>query len=261
MNALRGIALAGFCCLIAWPLSARAQDIQIDHYKLISSKRLSRTIYGNTYKADVRNGSDADLNIAASLSSTSTSIVVADGSLSFGDVPAGATVQSNDTFSLRVDRRKPFDLSALQWSPQTTPLPPTSFALIDQALAAGTIDADAALLFKVYVEFDDSALPAEYRGRDDGFFEARAVLAAMERFDTLSPDTQQLIAPFLREPDAPGSWYEQRAANQLGHPVAVESGAAAQASLRRTRNTSKRVADGRRRTTVDAGRGSAATVM
>src|SRR3989344_2421820 len=181
-----------------------AETIVIHTSTLVSSVRISRTVYENTYKADVSNWGTADATITASLASTAAHITVMEGALSFGDVVEGATQESTDTFTVRHDRSLPFDNDALVWTVQATPLPPTTFDLINKALADGVIDAETALVYKVFDEFDDARLPAQYRGRDDGFFEATAITEAGELFNTLSPATQQLLAPFLFIPDVTG---------------------------------------------------------
>ena len=46
----------------------------------------------------------------------------------------------------------------------THTIPPTSFQLIDQALARGEITAETALIYKVFAAFGDDRLPSPYRG-------------------------------------------------------------------------------------------------
>jgi len=80
---------------------------------------------------------------------------------------------------------------------------PTTFELIEQALLDGLIDDETALTYKVFSEFQDARLPAEYQGRDEAFFEGIAIMDAARRFDTLTPATQAIMAPFLEFPDLP----------------------------------------------------------
>lgn len=204
MNAFRVVLFAGLSMLLWSSPPLWAADFEIDNYTLVSSTRVTRTVYEYTYKADVGNWSGADTSITATVTSTAPHIIVVENSLSFGDVPDGATVESTDTFIVRLDRSKPFDEKALVWTVQATPLPPTTFALIDPALASGAIDAETALVYKVYSEFNDARLPPQYRGRDDQFFEATATKEARRLFDTLSPATQQILAPLLQLPGFSG---------------------------------------------------------
>lgn len=78
---------------------------------------------------------------------------------------------------------------------------PTTFELIDAARSDGLIDAETALLYKVYAEFKDSRLPAQYLGRHDPHFEGIAIREAARQLGSLSPATAAIIAPFLEFPD------------------------------------------------------------
>lgn len=93
------------------------QDLTINqNYQLISRHRIGRTVYEYTYKASItNNGSDAK-NVIATITSTDPHTIIVDGDLYFGDVAAGATVTSNDTFTIRQDRRYPIDWSKLVWN-------------------------------------------------------------------------------------------------------------------------------------------------
>lgn len=82
----------------------------------------------------------------------------------------------------------------------------TSFALIEQALARGEINEETALVYKVFAVYLDPRLPARFQGDDS---QVRDTLIAGEvsaRWNTLSPETQALLAPFLLPPAVPGSW-------------------------------------------------------
>jgi hypothetical protein len=182
-----------------------ASGIAIDNYTLVSSTRVGRTVFDYTYKADVSNWGDADADITATLASTAANVTVVQGALDFGNVPLGATQTSSGTFTVRVDRSQPYDEEALSWTVQANALAPTTYQLIDQALAAGAIDSETALVYKVFAEFNDPRLPAQYGGRADAGFEASATQEAELSFDTLSPATQQLLAPLLQGPGGTGA--------------------------------------------------------
>jgi hypothetical protein len=171
-------------------------DLAVGNYTLVGSELVSGTVFEDTYTADVSNWSGDDATIEATLAPPAAGFSVVDGSVSFGDVQRGATRVGNDTFTIRRDHNQPLDASTLVWSARATPLPATTFELIDRAQASGGIDADTALLYKVFFEFNDNRLPEEYRGRDDGFFEARAIEVARKRFSSLSPAVQMLLALF-----------------------------------------------------------------
>lgn len=96
--------------------------------------------------------------------------------------------------------------------PSTAP-PPTSFALIDAAVAAGTINAETGLLYKVYNTFGDPRLPPQYHGDDSKVSDSHALDYALERWDTLSSPTREALRPFLTPPVYDGSWYDLRYAS------------------------------------------------
>ena len=192
-----------------------AEGIVIDGYSVVSSRRVGRTLYEYTYTADVSNWGMADVAVTATLASTAANITVLQGNLDFGDVVHGATQDSLGTFVVRIDRRQPFDTDALLWTAQATPLPPTTFELIDSALASGAINAETALVYKVFSEFGDGRLPAQYVGRDENRREATAMQDAIADYATLSAPTQALLEPFLLPPENPASWYQLRL-SQLG---------------------------------------------
>ncbi len=96
--------------------SIAAADFSIENYTLQSKKRVSRTEFLYTFKADIVNSGENAGGVTATLSSSVSSTVVVDGELAFGDIQGGQTAQSEDTFSIRQNRRVAFDASALAWT-------------------------------------------------------------------------------------------------------------------------------------------------
>jgi len=88
---------------------------------------------------------------------------------------------------------------------------PSSDDLIDAALTAGNISDEDATVYHLYAAFGDSRLPDGYRGAASGLPDSDAAMMAAVKFDSLSPDAQQKVLPFLTPPNAPGSWLEQSA--------------------------------------------------
>ena len=89
------------------------------------------------------------------------------------------------------------------------PLPgtgPTSVQLIDAALANGSIDNEQALIYKMFAEFGDPRLPAQYRGAPSPNIDSRIVAQVGRVLSTLSPQTQALLQPFFVLPLYDGSW-------------------------------------------------------
>jgi PKD repeat protein len=119
---MRTLCLAWFLALMStW---AWAADLTVGSYALQSSKRVSPTDFELVYKAQVTNTGPALRNVVATLVSSSAATVVVEGTLSFGDVAASATVVSIDTFTIRQNRSQPFDPSKLVWTVTGTPASP-----------------------------------------------------------------------------------------------------------------------------------------
>lgn len=194
-------------------------EYEFGTYALVSTKRISQTVFEYTYTADISNWSEAPATLAATLSSTAANVTVVDGALAFGEVARGGTVVSTDTFTIRQDRSQPFDESKLAWQVQATALAPTTFELIDQAVAGNVISAETGLLYKVFHEFGDERLPVEYRGRDDGAREATAIQQAIDSFASLSASAQAVLQPFLLPPADPASWYALAESAAAGPPA------------------------------------------
>jgi len=84
---------------------------------------------------------------------------------------------------------------------------PSSYALINQALAAGRINAETAHKYRVFAAFGDTRLPAPFRGDDGGLTEMpHTVLEAGALLQTFSAQTQAELRPFFMPPGEPGSW-------------------------------------------------------
>lgn len=83
----------------------------------------------------------------------------------------------------------------------------SSLDLIDTALAEENINYETSLIYKMYAIFSDDGLPLEYTSNvimlnvNEPFIEIR------ETFDSLSPETQEILSPFLKRPDDPESYY------------------------------------------------------
>jgi hypothetical protein len=88
-------------------------------------------------------------------------------------------------------------------------VPPTSYALIDSALAGGRIGVETAYRYRVFAAFGDTRLPAAYRGDDHEIDEFPAAARDAGRMmKTFSSATQAELQPFFVPPATPGSWLE-----------------------------------------------------
>lgn len=127
--------------LLLWSAigSVATQDLTIGNYTLISSQRLDRFTFEYVYRAQLSNPGPAVNAVTAVLTGTPTGVTVIEGELSFGDVPAGGTVTSSDTFKVRHDRRFAFPATALIWTINATPAnrAPVAEAGLDQTVLVG----------------------------------------------------------------------------------------------------------------------------
>ena len=86
-------------------------------YSLVSSTRVTRTVFDFKYRAQLVNPLPAALGaVRATVTSRATATTVVDGDLSFGDVAANGSAPSLDTFTIRQERTLAFDPQALSWS-------------------------------------------------------------------------------------------------------------------------------------------------
>jgi hypothetical protein len=102
-------------------------------------------------------------------------------------------------------------------------------ALIDAALAAGRIDAEQALVYRVYAQFGDDRLPPEFDGAPDrlGGVSLRLLSAQLP---TLSQATQDTLRPFLMPPIYRESWFgRQLGLSRAPQPAPLARERAAQA--------------------------------
>ncbi len=97
---------------------------------------------------------------------------------------------------------------------------PPSEQLIDQALSRGEINAETALVYKVYATFADPRLPAKYRGNDSNQVHSDGVEEVAEKWNTLSAATRALLEPFTIPPAYTRSWANTGMGVQNGTTIA-----------------------------------------
>jgi hypothetical protein len=95
-------------------------DLIVGNYTLVSTRRVSHTVYELTYRARLTNGAPRHgltaLDAMAQLARHSEGTDIVDGELTFGDVAAGTSAPSRDTFTIRHDYRHFFDVRLLRWT-------------------------------------------------------------------------------------------------------------------------------------------------
>ncbi|MEO7386771.1 MAG: hypothetical protein ABIX37_07550 [Gammaproteobacteria bacterium] len=101
-----------------------AGDPVVTAYELVSSTRVSRTVFDYTYRMHLEagaNGFPAGAVLTASSSASST--VVRDGAVATGVLAAFGLTVPADTFTIRQDRTVAFSATSLTWSIGSTPQP------------------------------------------------------------------------------------------------------------------------------------------
>ena len=146
-NITTPICLLLFLIIMLLPVSQAFAGFTIGNYSLESKKRVSRTDYLYTFKADITNTGENKGVVTATLTSDSSNTRVVDGELEFPKSGPGETVQSSSTFSIRQNRRYSFDQSALKWS----------FSIKESAKKAIVIGVDG-LVYKYVDRVDDSEI-------------------------------------------------------------------------------------------------------
>jgi VCBS repeat-containing protein len=88
----------------------------IGNYTIVSSTRIDRTHFEYTMTAEIANIGLSAEGVKAVVTSTSPASVIVENTIIFGNVAAGQTLTSTDTFTFIQDRTVPFDPSAFVWS-------------------------------------------------------------------------------------------------------------------------------------------------
>ena len=115
-----------------------ANSFTVNERVLVSSNRVTRVLSDFTYEVKITNIGDNASSATATVTSTDTNTVIVDGSLTFGVIAGGSQGISNDTFTLRQNRRFPFNPDALVFEfssiPDTGNVKPIANAGPDQTV-------------------------------------------------------------------------------------------------------------------------------
>jgi len=99
---------------------------------------------------------------------------------------------------------------------------PTSAVLIAAAVENGTLDEATGYLYRFYAQWFDPRLPEAYRGAPAE--DADAVALAQAAFDSLSPEDQDRLRPFLVRPRDATSYFNDPAATAARISLASTAG-------------------------------------
>ncbi|PIE38478.1 MAG: hypothetical protein CSA53_04185 [Gammaproteobacteria bacterium] len=94
--------------------AAGTDELTAIDQELLQKERVGRAYFDYTYRLHINNAGEALSNVSASLTSNTPNTTVIDGEVVFGNIGSGESV-SSDTFTIRQNRRVPFDSSALSW--------------------------------------------------------------------------------------------------------------------------------------------------
>ncbi|MGZ8237201.1 MAG: PKD domain-containing protein, partial [Methylobacter sp.] len=126
-----------FSGVIGIARAATAPSLQIGNYTLISKRKAANSQYDFTYQATVSNvGTVTAFDVKAKAESLNPAIKLKNPNLKFGTVPAGGSVSSRDTFTLRKAETTAFNPADLHWQFDQE-FAPTANAGQDQTVAAG----------------------------------------------------------------------------------------------------------------------------
>lgn len=205
------------------PAESSEQDLEIGDFALVATQRVSRTEFDFTYQAIVTNLGGNDLqNVGASATSASPHTVVIDGDLDFGDVQGGEEAYSIDTFTIRQNRRFPFNWADLAWN-FTAQMPSGNAAWIGPA--GGVVDGEGGAslivppgalseqrLISFQAHLGEATLPGpllDFRGGGtfgpSGLVFDLPVTVSLPLNATLDPGTEY---PLYQFDPADGSWTE-----------------------------------------------------
>lgn len=123
--------------LVSCVTAPSAPILTVGKYRLVAIRHARGLLFDYTYKASVTNsGTTAAADVTATIKTAPTNVTLIDGSLSFGDVAAGASVRSRDTFTIRKRIFAPFNPNNLVWTiGKHQNLVPTAEAGPDQTVA------------------------------------------------------------------------------------------------------------------------------
>lgn len=228
---IRGYALwVGLLCGTLLAGSASAVDgLSIHTYTPAGTARVNRYETTLAFYADITSTGPAYVNALASLTSKSPHIKVIKGSLAFGNIDAGATRRSTDTFIVRHDRRFPFDELSLTWN-ITADTAKTLAANFRAIPASG--NAPLAVTFIPEPVTDNAIELYEWDRDGNGTFEVSDTVGRNQTFTYAKPGAYQ---PQLRIRDTKGAQDTKsvtvKAANQPPVITAQVSPASGEAPL------------------------------
>ena len=129
--------------LIVSSVLVHADSFSVDERILISTTRINRTQSDFSYSVKITNQDVSASSVSVVIGSKDPNTLIIDGSLSFGAIESGAQGLSTDTFTLRQDRRFPFNPDALTFNftaiPTGANIKPIANAGADQTVSLNNL--------------------------------------------------------------------------------------------------------------------------
>lgn len=134
-----GLAIGVLGLLLVLQSSAQVINAFVVDQVLVSSTRITSTLTDFNYRVRVVNQGGALRGARATVRSLVATTEIRDAIVELGDVPAGTTITSIDTFTLRQNRTVAFNPANLVWTIQgaLANTPPVAQAGVDQTVRTG----------------------------------------------------------------------------------------------------------------------------
>lgn len=139
---------------ISTPISLNSQT-SLGNYQLVSQTSVDAANSRYTYTASLTNTGGAAQQVSAQLTSLDASVLVVNGTLVFGNVPASGTAAGLNSFSIQRSTSQSFDPATLSWKVQS----PGSSTLVP-LLDSGQYDAQAG--DGIYTGVFTPSVPGDY---------------------------------------------------------------------------------------------------
>ncbi|MEM7282430.1 MAG: putative Ig domain-containing protein, partial [Pseudomonadota bacterium] len=122
--------------------AADVSDLEVVDRQFVSSQRVNRVLTDFVYTITVQNNGDSLSNVVATVTSNSPNTTIIEGEILLGDMQGNSSLQSTDTFTLRQNRRFPFNPNDLVYTFSADSPPantaPTANAGVDQNVSVGS---------------------------------------------------------------------------------------------------------------------------
>lgn len=91
------------------------------NFRIVASRRVGLLEFDYDMVLDLTNLGPAVAGVTGTVTSSAAATKIVEGAIVFGPIPSGGTATSVDAFTIRQDRRVPFDPGALRWTLQPIP--------------------------------------------------------------------------------------------------------------------------------------------